>query len=360
MRIAMSGNLFPFGPTKYYGGERVIGYLIEELAKLGHEIVLFDVAQSAPVGVIEHVHTPPLYTWKRDMVCEAVRDYEAKSGKRFDVYHCNYFGEQWDRRTPDYWNYCELVWCAWCHIKVQGFREPFNTISYSRTLQRDMDAIKMPTTMIHYGIPMDRYQVGKPGGYLVWLGKIEEGKGVEWAIATAKKAKMPIVLLGPPYKPSYMKEKVLTEIDGSRVIWLRGVTDTVKAQVLSNATAFLSPTVNGWCEHFGIVNIEAMASGCPVVAWSRRSNPSASVVDSVVQNGVNGYVVHYDDSEADFDRCATEAAAVLVDSVSQLDREVVRRTVFEEYSSKTMARRYEWLYGQIQNGNRFASLKVPF
>lgn len=213
--------------------------------------------------------------------------------------------------------------------------------------------------MIHYGIPMEMYTVGVDGGYLVWLGKIEEGKGVEWAIETARIAKMPLVLMGPPYKPLYMRAKVLSQIDGVRVIWLRGVTDKVKREVLSRATAFLSPTVNGWCEHFGIVNVEAMASGTPVIGWSKPSNPSAVVGDGLIQPGVNGAVVHYDDSDREFTAKAEEAASKLKE-LSKLDRNAIRATVVNEYSSALMARRYEWLYQQIQDGKRFASLTLPF
>lgn len=361
MRIAMTGNLFPFGKTKAYGGERIVGYLMAALVKRGHTVVFFGPVQTdaAEIPGVEHVVVPHLDTVDRDPHVDAVADYEARVGKKFDVFHCNYFGERWDRSVVDRWNYCELVWCDWCHVKDQLRQPAFNTVSYSHTLQRDMSASVRSTTMIHYGIPLENYRPSdEHDSYVCWVGKMEAGKGVEWAIDVARAAGRHIVLMGPAYNPSYFREKIMPHVQSGAATWLKGTTDAVKAEVFRHAAAFLSANVNKWCEHLGIVNLEALASGCPILAWSRSSCPSAVENDKILVEGVNGRLLRYSDSVTEYDAVVQRGARLLAE-MDGLNRAAVRKTVEAEWSAEKMAARWEWFYEKIQGGRRYASLIVP-
>lgn len=361
--IAQTGNIFPMGPTKAYGGERIIFYLCEELHRLGHEVVFFGTAQNeVPTGV-EHVVTMPIDAVEYDPHTPAVRRWEQAHGRKFDVFQCNYFGNKWDERAVEDWPYCELVWCSWCHTFDQ-LGGAFNTVSYSRTLQAEMKRTRRQTSMIHYGIPMGRYAVSDepPLPYVVWIGKIEGGKGLEWAIDCAKAAGVRIVVMGPPYSSGHMQRAILPRIHDPAVVWLRGATDSMKARVFARATAFLSANVDGWTEAFGIVNIEALASGCPVIGWTRDGEQASAVlIDGVIQEGVNGYLMRYR-SSANQDEWAhvVQEVGTLIQKCAKLNRQKVRESVVERFGAERMARRWLWFYEEVRTKRRVTSVEIPF
>lgn len=356
----MTGNVFPFGEGKAYGAERVIYYLIRGLKRLGHEIVLFGNAQHDVSDEYIEAHVPiaHAYEWKTDANVGAAMQYEDRVGKRFDVFQCNYFGGVWDEEATRRWNYCELAWCSWCHTGMKTAKA-FNTISVSKLMHDDMASKSMPTTMIHYGIPVEDYLIGENRGYLVWAGKLEGGKGVEWAIEVANRANRKLIVIGPPYNPGYFRS-VMPSLDETNVIWMRGCSDRVKIEILKHAHAFLSPNVATWTEQFGIVNIEALAAGLPLIAWTHKTRRSGVWTDGVVTPGVNGFYVEYEDSHGpEFYRVADQVAKLVNEEVPKLDRTRIKWNA-EEWSYIEMARRYEWFYQQIQGGKRYSSLVVPF
>lgn len=361
MHIAMTGNVFPFGPAKAYGGERVIHYLVRGLGELGHDVVVFDRPQT-DLGPASKAAFVPVPAAAQPSGCDpfvpAAADYEARMGRKFDVYQCNYFGERWDREALTRWNYCELVWCDWCHIKDQTGARAYNTVCYSKALGEDMMKSGRAATMIHYGVPFEDYAADRDhDGYLVWIGKIEGGKGLEWAMEVAVKAKKRLVIMGPPYNTSYFRQSILPRMY-PLVTWLRGCTDEIKARVFRRAQAFLSANVDGWREHLGIVNLEALASGCPVIAWSRESSPSAVVTDEIIKPGRNGEILSYGSSGTDW-ADVVRRGAELVEKVAGYDRRAIREEAQPEWSHLTMARRWAWFYEQIQGRRRLGPVTLP-
>ena len=139
--------------------------------------------------------------------------------------------------------------------------------------------------IVYNGCDFDAYEPSfEPGKYLAFLGRMSPEKNPLDAIRIAQAAGMPIVLAGQPQnrrKSRYFAEKIQPLIDGERVRWIGPVNHAQKNELLRNAAALLFPIQ--WDEPFGLVMIEAMACGTPVVAHRRGS------VEEVVDNGVTGF-----------------------------------------------------------------------
>jgi glycosyltransferase involved in cell wall biosynthesis len=360
MKIAFTGNVFPFGEGIAYGGERILYYLIQELTKLGHEIYLFTVPGcKLPIGVVaDYIEINPA-KGTEDTHFEAVQEYSAMNGIDFDVFHCNYFGDNWNINIIDNYPYCELVWNMWCHLGFQHKQRTFNTVSYSICLQDDLRRHGCETTMIHYGIPEYAYQFNdSPSDYAVWIGKVEGGKYPKAAIELALAAKMKIVLMAPPYNFSTFDEQITPYLNHPDVLWLRGTDDFVKQKVFSNAKVFISSNDKTWKEHFGIVNIESLATGTPIIAFSREEHPCAIRTDEIIEDGVHGFFLDYPES-ADIDYLIQKGLPLL-DKVDSIDRKECRNQFEKKFTSELMAKRWSWFYEQIITGGQINNIQVPF
>ena len=125
--------------------------------------------------------------------------------------------------------------------------------------------------LIYFGIPETEAPV-KAEDYLVWCGRIDPGKHPVMAIETAKRAGKLLILTGPAYHYPYFYDNIWKHIDGDKVIWLQGVDDEVKTRVLKKASGFLFPNWNAYHEMLGIVALEALCAGCPVIGWGTKRN----------------------------------------------------------------------------------------
>ncbi len=360
MKICFTGNVFPFGEGFAYGGERILYYLIQELSKLGHEIYLFSregtnvparyLADYIPVGPLEA---------DRDVHYEAVCDYVDKTGTEFDIYQCNYFGDGWDKEIIDMYPYVELTWCIWAHIPWQLKQKAFNTISYSKVMQDDFKGRGIDTFKIPYGIPKDLYDFEPThDDYAVWIGKIENGKAPDLAIKLAKAAGMKIVILAPPYNTGCFWEKVYPYIDNKSVFWFRGVDDAQKRKIMSRAKVFISSNGNVWKEHFGIVNIESLAMGVPILGFSRINQECAIKVDEIIHDGKEGFLLEYFDSE-DVEEII-EKGLPRLKRIGEISRQQCRNHFEKRFTSELMAKRYDWLYQNVAKGIKYESGQTPF
>jgi len=357
LRIALTGNVFPFGIGHAYGGERILGYLTQGLVSLGHEVYLFAREGTNVPEATDYIPVGPL-TNERDIHYEAVTKYFAKAGFDPDVYFCGYFGEGWSRETQERWPYVELVWNMWCHAWWQLRQTPFNVVSYSRTLQQDLLSQGVRTTMIHYGIPKDLYafQPDKDD-YACWIGKIEGGKAPEIGIKLAKAAGVKLVIMSPPYNTGTFWHEVQPYIDNKTVFWVRGVDDAMKYEIMSKAKCLIYTNNNTWKEHFGIVLAEALAMGTPIVGMSKLGNDSSVTVDNIVQDGENGFVLNYRDS--DDMAYILDTGVPLIQRIKEINPAKCREHFERRFTAELMARRYEWLFERVAAGERFESVEVP-
>jgi glycosyltransferase involved in cell wall biosynthesis len=202
--------------------------------------------------------------------------------------------------------------------------------------RRQIDVVPEPRRrgirVIHNACDFGTYEFSpEPGKYLVFLGRMSPEKSPHHAIHIARQAGLPLILAGQPFptdEKAYFAEKVQPLIDGKNVIYAGPVDHPQKVDLLKNAAALLFPVQ--WDEPFGIVMIEAMACGTPVLAIRRGS------VDEVVDVGKTGY---YADSVEELTRLVPNALA--------LDRHLVRRQAQERFSQERMVNDYLEIYTDL-------------
>ena len=228
-----------------------------------------------------------------------------------------------------------------CHgrLDLPGFPDvvgrfpdaPF--VSISDNQRAPLSAARWIGTIYH-GLPTDLFRPSfEAGSYLAFLGRLTKEKGPEEAIRIAHAAKMPLRIAAkvPRGERSYFKEQLEPQIDGKEVQLSGEVNDETKRQFLADAAALLFPI--DWPEPFGLVMIEAMACGTPVIAFRSGSVPE------VIDDGITGFVVS-DEAEA------IEA----IKRLPQLDRRKVRAQFEKRFTSKRMAEEYLRCYTALVRG----------
>ncbi len=184
---------------------------------------------------------------------------------------------------------------------------------------------------IQHGLPMHQLRPSyEAGSYLAFLGRLTPEKGPEDAIWIASAAEKPLCIAAkvPRAETAYFKKRLLPLVDGKNVRLMGEVDETRKQPFLAGAAALLFPI--DWPEPFGLVMIEAMACGTPVIAYRSGSVPE------VVDDGVTGFIVE-----------SEEEAVGAVNELSRLDRRKVRARFEERFSSRRMAQEYERQYEKL-------------
>jgi glycosyltransferase involved in cell wall biosynthesis len=184
---------------------------------------------------------------------------------------------------------------------------------------------------IHHGLPTDLYLPARgDGGYLAFIGRISPEKGVEKAIKIARRAGIPLKIAAKIDKADldYYNDKIKRQLMGSGVEFIGEIGDREKGEFLGRAMALLFPI--DWPEPFGLVMIEAMANGTPVIAFRRGSVPE------IIDEGVTGFVVD-----------SIDEAVAAIPRAAALDPSGVRHCFEERFSVERMARDYIELYEDV-------------
>ncbi|MGU3388922.1 Glycosyltransferase involved in cell wall bisynthesis [Methylobacterium sp. UNC300MFChir4.1] len=342
LRVAqVAPNIFPVPPDHHGGTERVVHDLGTALRSLGVELTLFASSDSA-TDLPRVGDYPSLAALERQYgrvapgVPAALDALQLEALRRrldaFDIIHCH--GEfahaalLGTRRrhslTTIHWRVDELDRALF----FRGFPDlPVAAISAAQ-------AAGIPATnqagIVHHGIDRARYPFrAAPDEHVAFVGRMTDQKRPDVAIRIARAAGLPIQLGGTidVGNPDYFDQRVRPLL-GTDATYLGPVDDARKGELLGGAQALLFPI--DWPEPFGLVMIEAMACGTPVVAWNRGSVPE------IVEDGVTGFIV------------STEAEAVAaLARIGQLDRATVRRRFEERFTAERMARDYLALYQRL-------------
>lgn len=338
MKIAQIAPIIERVPPKKYGGtERVVSALTEELVRRGHDVTLF--ASGDSVTSAKLVSSYPM----------SLREANVNDLKSRNVWSLLNIGTAYGRQDEfdilhDHNGPLALPTANMAHVPVvmtlhgritreskkifQEFRNPYLvTISHSQMYPA-------PTLryagMVYNGLPMDHYPFSdRNEGYLLFVGRISMLKGVHFAIQVAQQLDLPLIIAAKvesgdrPYFEQYV-EPFLSD----RIRWTDEVDEAQRNELMSKALCFLHPAM--WREPFGLVLIEAMACGCPVVAFDKGAIPE------VIKNGETGFVV--DDAEA---------MADAVKEIATIDRAACRHYALEHFSAQRMADEYEKVYRRI-------------
>jgi glycosyltransferase involved in cell wall biosynthesis len=341
MKIAVTGYAHPFGNNTYYGAERQIWYLMNELKKLGHEVVVFSV-EGCNLPGFEYVKLPIPWKDDVDIYWEAIKEYEKANGS-FDFIHSyQASGMISEQMRGDHKRYCLEPFF--------GFgRFPNNIISYSAKLNNVNGG---QGTVIYFGLPQEKYPAIEevPGDYLVWIGRMDMGKAPDIAIEVAKRTGQRLVLMGPSYHYPYFVDKIWPHVDGEQIIWLRAVEDEVKQMVFRKAKGFLSTNWDHYHEMFGIVNIEALASGCPVIGWGHKTQPSAINFEGgeIITHGKEGFIVEYNDYTEEEREKSIQQACEYVTQLSNIDRMACHNSFKWLFTAELMTKKHEVYYKLVK------------
>jgi len=340
MRIAQIAPLAESVPPKLYGGtERVVAWLVDELVGLGHDVTLFASGDSVTRAKLHSVWPRALRLGRprSDPIAAQAVLLEAMSqhAAGFDVIHAHI---DWLHLPLLSRLGVPFVTTMHGRLDLPGLQNvvrrfpaaPF--VSISNNQRAPLGEANWLGTVYH-GLPADLLHPGfERGSYLAFLGRLTAEKGPEAAIRIARAAGMPLRIAAkvPRGDRRYFKERLEPQIDGDQVRLIGEVDDGAKQKFLADAAALLFPI--DWPEPFGLVMIEAMACGSPVIAF--RSGSVAEIVD----DGVTGFVV---DGEAE--------AARAVRRLGELDRGQIRAHFEQRFTAKRMAeeclRHYERLMG---------------
>jgi glycosyltransferase involved in cell wall biosynthesis len=208
-----------------------------------------------------------------------------------------------------------------------------NIISISYAQRKEMPNANYIGNVYNGTVDFSKYEFGPGGDYLIWIGRFNPYKGAKEAIAAAKLAGQKIILAAPLKDPAdieYFNQYIKPEIDDKKVQYVGEIGIDEKNKLLGNAKAFLMPI--SWEEPFGLVMIESMACGTPVIAFDRGS------VQEVINNNKTGFIVKPNDIKA------------MADSISKIDnlnRRDCRDWVKENFSIEQMVRGYEEIYQKL-------------
>jgi glycosyltransferase involved in cell wall biosynthesis len=337
MRIAYLAPLVESVPPALYGGtERVIAWLTEEMVRRGHEVTLFASGDSRTnARLVPGAPRALRLAGVRDaqpLTLSMVADAFARAHE-FDIVHSHV---DW-LAFP----FGRLIVQPVVHTLHGRLDLPFLPEIYARHPELDLvsisEAQRIPLpgvrflATVHHGLPADLYApAATQEDYVLFLGRMSDEKGPVLAIRAAQAAGVPLVLAAKvdPVERPYFEAEVEPLLRLPGVEFVGEVTDEQKEDLLGRARALLAPI--DWPEPFGLMFIEAMACGTPVITRPLGSAPE------LVEHGRTGLLA----------RTVDELAAAIHD-VGRIDRGACRRTFEERFTVERMAASYEAVYRRV-------------
>jgi glycosyltransferase involved in cell wall biosynthesis len=338
MRIAQIAPLFESVPPRLYGGtERVVAYLTEELVRQGHQVTLF--ASGDSMTSAELVACAPRALRLDPDVRDAIPhhmimlDKVRERADKFDVLHFHV-------------DYLHFPLFRSAHVKtlttLHGRKDLADQMPFYRRFS-DMPLVSISNhqrtplpganfiATVHHGLPPTLHAPAlRHEGYLAFLGRISPEKRPDRAIAIARAAGLPLKIAAKVDKAdeSYFRDVIAPMLGGDGIEFVGEINESAKGAFLGKAAALLFPI--DWPEPFGLVMIEAMACGTPVLAFRCGSVPE------IVEDGLTGRIV------SDVDEAVRAIPELLA-----LDRRAIRSRFEERFSSARMAADYVRIYQRM-------------
>ena len=340
MRIAQIAPLQESVPPKLYGGtERVVSYLTEELVRQGHDVTLFasgdsktsakltrccDIALRLNPSVRDGL---PYHVIMLEQVRQRADEFDVLHF-HIDFLHAPLVRAFADRTVTTHHGRLDLP-------DIAPFYDVFQElplVAISNDQRRYLRDANWAGT-VHHGLPCNLlpFRSNPSGGYLAFLGRISPEKGPNRAIEIAARSGMPLKIAAKVDRvdQAYWEQQILPMVDAhSNVEFIGEINEHDKARFLGEAIALLFPI--DWPEPFGLVMIEAMSCGTPVIAFRRASVPE------VIKEGLSGFIVD-----------TVEEAVAAARRVADLDRSKIRAEFERRFTAERMARNYSDIYQEL-------------
>ena len=347
LRIAMISTPFIPVPPKDYGGtELLVHELVEGLLDRGHQVTLFATGDSHTRATLQALYDeaiwPPDPFTELDHVSWAMRQ-AAEGG--CDVVHAH---------SPSALALGRLASGLPLVYTIHHAQEPVLSRYYAHfegvdfvCISRDQCRRETGTawcSVIHHGLDASRYQWSEQAEpYVCFVGRLAREKGPVTAIDAAARARVAIRMAGSIHPPdqAYVEDKVLRRMSGPGVTWMGPIGPDQKIPLLRDARALLAPIE--WNEPFGLILIEALLSGCPVVAFGRGSVPE------LVEHGLTGFVASSENDMVELIRPGGP--------VDDLDRRRIREIAVRRFDRSRMVADYERVYQAAAERGRGPDLR---
>ncbi len=356
-------------PPKNYGGTEIVIYnLVEAEVAQGHDVTLFapgDTKTSAKLisffpkplleeGVPWPGHLKAFYHLYKAV--EYIKEHD------FDIVHTHLSS------SADMYLFPLMASLATPHVTTLHSRFPFDRVqswtgkadelymewapsnpivAISESARAESPTDLKFVGVVHHGLPMEQFvpTSKKRSDFFVWLGRFVPDKGTHLAIEAAKRADVKIVLAGTidrhqQESVNYFQEKIKPQIDNDQVRYVGPVNMKEKISLLSRARGFLNPIE--WEEPFGMVMIEAMSLGCPVISFARGA------ASEIIVHRKTGFLVHDVDEMVRF-----------IPRVDEINRDATREYIERNFSSRAMAEKYVKIY-KLVIANAKGTTKRPF
>jgi len=340
MKIAQIAPMIERVPPKKYGGtERVVHALTEELVRRGHKVTLFASGDSITSAKLVSIYPRGLReaclknTYGLNIYSLLNVGLAYQRQKEFDIIH--------DHTGPlglTLANVAATPVVLTLHgplltenrIIFQTFKKP-PLVTISKNQAKRVPNINLIGT-VYNGLQMEHFPFSaQPDDYLLFVGRISMEKGTHHAIEAACALNMPLIIAAKleQYDLPYFREYVGPRLSET-IRWIGEVDETERNKLMEKALCFLHPVT--WPEPFGLTLIEAMACGCPVVAFNKGSIPE------IIAHGKSGFVVS-----------DTDEMIEAISRIKIIKREDCRRHSLENFNAKKMADGYEKIYRKILN-----------
>ncbi|MBR0864722.1 glycosyltransferase family 4 protein [Bradyrhizobium diazoefficiens] len=350
MRIAQIAPLFESVPPRLYGGtERVVSYLTEELIRQGHQVTLFASGDSITSAELvpcvpralrldPDARDPiPHHALMLDKVRERADDFDILHF-HVDYLHFPLFRSESGRTVTTLHGRQDLA----DHMPFYRWFSEMPLISISNAQRAPLPSAKFVGTVYH-GIPVDLHKSTwtSAGGYLAFLGRISPEKRPDRAIAIARAAGVPLKIAAKVDKvdEAYFQQVIAPLLNGTDVEFVGEINESAKTEFLGRAAGLLFPI--DWPEPFGLVMIEAMACGTPVLAFRCGSVPE------IVEDGLTGRIVS-----------SLDEAVQAIPELLALDRKAIRMRFEERFSSRRMASDYVKICHSILRSHAARQTKI--
>ena len=339
MKIAQVSPLIESVPPKLYGGtERVVSYLTEELVRAGHAVTLFATADSCTSATLvpcaptalrldSRVRDPmPHHLLQLERVRQRAHEFDVLHF-HVDCLHIPLFRHLTHKCVTTVHGRLDLT-------DLQPFYDEFSEtplVSISNAQRIPLPRVNWLGTVYH-GLRQEicRFNPHPRDDYYAFLGRISPEKGVERAIEIAQCARVPLRIAAKVDRADerYFHERIRPLLGGPMVEFIGEIDEHQKPDFLGNARALLFPI--DWPEPFGLVMIEAMSCGTPIIAW-----PCGSVPE-IIDHGVSGFLVH-----------SIDEAVIATRHIHHLDRHRVRAQFDRRFTAARMAHDYVAVYERL-------------